>query len=62
MLGVKPLVKNMERLLFERKINKLPSSADGYSLFPVRAGAALSVSLSVHPVFFFVVCLSHRFA
>jgi hypothetical protein len=47
MLGVKPLVKNMERLLFERKINKLPSSADGYSLFPVRAGAALSVSLSV---------------
>lgn len=37
MLGVKALVRNMKRLLFERKINTSPSSADGYSLFPVHA-------------------------
>lgn len=37
MLGVEALIKNMERLLMERKINTDPASADGYSLFPVHA-------------------------
>ena len=37
MLGVDGLVENMERLLMERKINTDPSSANGYSLFPVHA-------------------------
>lgn len=37
MLGVEPLIKNMERLLLERKIDTDATSADGYSLFPVHA-------------------------
>eukprot|EP01044_Picomonas_judraskeda_P012838 COSAG03_NODE_1880_length_3396_cov_33.248408_5_plen_145_part_00 len=37
MLGVTPLIKLMERLLMEQKINTDATSADGYSLFPVHA-------------------------
>jgi hypothetical protein len=37
MLGVRPMIGAMKLQLFERKITRDATSADGYSLFPVHA-------------------------
>ena len=37
MLGVRPMIEAMKLQLFERKITRDATSADGYSLFPVHA-------------------------